>query len=696
MLVLFFDCLALGQLPCQATYAKIIGTSVDKERGYSLALSKDRNHIYLGGFKNDNVVVLLFELNGKLVWTRVLETNGAEHLSAILVDSDDKIVIAGTSGSPDAGGEGFILRYDPSINTILWYNDVSLFDTSFTFGLLEKGDGGNYIISTNPQSPNDAVLLEFNRNNGSLNNNFSKRYDLGNAETVHSMVFYKNNIYAVGRYTNGAGFGNMRHALTKFEPSTGLPVWSRLTHKPPTDVARLYGTDLVVENDNIISIGSGDDNGTEITFGTNIFIQKNDLDGNLLWLKKIDLINWNNEFAEEIVSVSDGFVILARSFSPPSNIFLIKTSKNGDLIWAKSFDYVYNDNFTRVAAIQSQIISVDDFLFFTAIAENGDEDMIFLKTDAFGNIDNQCSSIKDLKVTITNVASPLNVTINLTYTNINPLVATNKSVFIKNTLIGDNTICQHSIESSLYLGPDVISCKDTALTIQASPNFKSYLWSNGSTMDFINIETPGIYWLTAIDNCDSIKTDSIIYKKLPDLVAYLPPTLKIPYGDNVKISPLTNRTIKFWRWEPDEGLDTNRADITVIASKNITYRLQVTDEHGCTTETSVSIVVILPDCIPKPYYIPNAFSPNSKFGNEFFTIISNGRCIKKIKLLNVYSRWGELVAHNDSHTYGDSNFGWNGFFNGKDAEPGVYTYYAEIELFDGTTERIKGDVTLIR
>jgi hypothetical protein len=40
--------------------------------------------------------------------------------------------------------------------------------------------------------------------------------------------------------------------------------------------------------------------------------------------------------------------------------------------------------------------------------------------------------------------------------------------------------------------------------------------------------------------------------------------------------------------------------------------------------------------------------------------------------------------------------GWDGTFKGQRLNPGVFVYYAEIELVNGETVIRKGDVTLLR
>ena len=44
----------------------------------------------------------------------------------------------------------------------------------------------------------------------------------------------------------------------------------------------------------------------------------------------------------------------------------------------------------------------------------------------------------------------------------------------------------------------------------------------------------------------------------------------------------------------------------------------------------------------------------------------------------------------------DLDSGWNGQYHSETCVPGVYTYWAEVELINGKHWIIKGDVTLVR
>ena len=64
----------------------------------------------------------------------------------------------------------------------------------------------------------------------------------------------------------------------------------------------------------------------------------------------------------------------------------------------------------------------------------------------------------------------------------------------------------------------------------------------------------------------------------------------------------------------------------------------------------------------------------------------------------VFDRWGELVhsTQNFPASSLDPSHGWDGRFQGKNVNPGVYVYYAEIQMMDGSVSTRKGDLTLLR
>ncbi len=117
-----------------------------------------------------------------------------------------------------------------------------------------------------------------------------------------------------------------------------------------------------------------------------------------------------------------------------------------------------------------------------------------------------------------------------------------------------------------------------------------------------------------------------------------------------------------------------------------TYTILATDEFGCSAQASVNVGLIY----QKAVLIPNAFSPNGDGENDVFRL--SGINVESVNLY-IYDRWGGQKFIMTGETI---DKGWDGTFKGKDAEIGVYVYYAEVTYTDGTTEFFKGNVTLIK
>jgi gliding motility-associated-like protein len=139
------------------------------------------------------------------------------------------------------------------------------------------------------------------------------------------------------------------------------------------------------------------------------------------------------------------------------------------------------------------------------------------------------------------------------------------------------------------------------------------------------------------------------------------------------------------------GLDTNFVPNPIATpSVTTTYYCLIGDGTGCYAIRQV-IVTILRD---NRIYIPDAFSPNGDGKNDVFRIRGNN--IFSARLV-IYDRWGEKVFETD-----DKNTGWDGTFNGKKVNAGVYTYAAFVvyELKEGKseaeTESRSGTIAVIR
>jgi gliding motility-associated-like protein len=90
-------------------------------------------------------------------------------------------------------------------------------------------------------------------------------------------------------------------------------------------------------------------------------------------------------------------------------------------------------------------------------------------------------------------------------------------------------------------------------------------------------------------------------------------------------------------------------------------------------------------------YIPTGFSPNG-VGNELNEklVILVGKNVQSFTL-KIYDRWGNLMVSTT-----DKSFEWDGTYNGKPLNMGVYAYVLDV-IFDGNVKETRiGNITLIR
>ncbi|MEX1191961.1 MAG: CotH kinase family protein [Brumimicrobium sp.] len=134
----------------------------------------------------------------------------------------------------------------------------------------------------------------------------------------------------------------------------------------------------------------------------------------------------------------------------------------------------------------------------------------------------------------------------------------------------------------------------------------------------------------------------------------------------------------FDHWEYDLGplnapieSDTNGIDLQGDENIIAVFREEeiITDGHGVN--------------------VPNAFSPNGDGHNDFFS----GKVGDNVSGLSIsiYDRWGNKVFESS-----ELNFKWDGQYNGRLLNTGVYAYSLEINYTDGTKETKSGNITLIR
>ena len=419
LMTLFQGYALYGQGGCITAVGALYGTANGNERGKSLAPTLANDGFYAAGMKEDSVLLLKLNLEGIVEWSRTIDVLPGEedHVSSLIADSDGMLAIAGMSGDMGAGGIVFAFRYNPASHQVLWTNFYSTaIAINYSFGLIQKGSGGNYLLSNNPldvpNSNNDFELIEISKNTGAVLPVLSKHYHLGSSENMNDMVYHAGFLYGCGRYSDGPAPADMRHTLIKLNGANGTQAWSKMGHRPGNVNARLYGEDLIIEQNEIYSIYNGDPNGVSTTV-TKLYVQKTDLDGNLLWLNQYELPA-NNDVGYEMIKSGNGIVILAGKKASPSEILMFKIDLAGAVLWAKSYQFSPLVNAANVDRGMSQLIEAGNMLVFTGIGTNvsGGTDMLIVRTDLNGEVDIPCVTSQTITIPVTAVSSPTFYTVN--------------------------------------------------------------------------------------------------------------------------------------------------------------------------------------------------------------------------------------------------------------------------------------------
>lgn len=200
----------------------------------------------------------------------------------------------------------------------------------------------------------------------------------------------------------------------------------------------------------------------------------------------------------------------------------------------------------------------------------------------------------------------------------------------------------------------------------------------------------GTYNLLVKDANDCEFDLDVTIKPGQQIQANMGQDLLLLQGDNYTISLKLNipeNQINSITWTPP--VCSNCLSFNAIAESNITYQVEVEDLNGCKASDAINVKVKA----VRKLFIPNAFSPNGDGINDLFYVYGDAG-ISKIKLFRIYDRWGELIFEETNIQANDPKSAWNGKFNGKKLDNGVFVYVTEIEFTDGKSEIYTGDISI--
>lgn len=213
---------------------------------------------------------------------------------------------------------------------------------------------------------------------------------------------------------------------------------------------------------------------------------------------------------------------------------------------------------------------------------------------------------------------------------------------------------------------------------------------------FLNLAA-GAYEFTVEDALGCVKNFDFSILPPPELIVDLGENRTVILGETLELDPQSANENVVYTWTssdilPPDCLPEQCESITVQPTGTTLYSVFARDTvTQCTAEASVEIMVNRARFV----FFPDAFSPNDDGINDRYLMFGE-RGVEAVVSFRIYNRYGGLVYTASDMQSGDMTRGWDGYFNGRKAETGVYVYQAEILFIDGETEVFAGDLTLVR
>jgi len=208
--------------------------------------------------------------------------------------------------------------------------------------------------------------------------------------------------------------------------------------------------------------------------------------------------------------------------------------------------------------------------------------------------------------------------------------------------------------------------------------------------------SPGVYDLVVMDANGCILEDVAFLPEPPELLVDIGADEIIGLGESYQLNAQTSlppSEIERVEWTPFETLSCSDClDPLATPLQQTSYTVFVEGKNGCTATATTTLFIRKNADI----YVPNAFSPNGDGINDIFHIYAGGNSIQEIKSFQIYSRWGESVFEYFDFQPNNPQFGWNGMHRGEEMDPAVFVWFAEVELIDGSTRFLEGDVHLTK
>ncbi|MBK7093631.1 MAG: gliding motility-associated C-terminal domain-containing protein [Saprospiraceae bacterium] len=217
-----------------------------------------------------------------------------------------------------------------------------------------------------------------------------------------------------------------------------------------------------------------------------------------------------------------------------------------------------------------------------------------------------------------------------------------------------------------------------------------YNWNTGDTTSAIVINEEGKYLVNGINKRGCKKQDEIFVKvnQIPAVDFNINPDKISRKNTEVIVSiPQEPGVDYYWNFSDRSTATgstfTHNFDDLDIKSGVYKLTLKSVSDSGC-VDTLSKFIIIIP-------YIPDIFTPDNDGYNDHWKVHLSDHYNKNIEAA-IFDRWGEKMIQWKNI----QELSWDGRFNGKMVNPGVYVYIIKSITQNGEEVIFSGDVTVLR
>lgn len=253
----------------------------------------------------------------------------------------------------------------------------------------------------------------------------------------------------------------------------------------------------------------------------------------------------------------------------------------------------------------------------------------------------------------------------------------------------DCIIQRDTVEISIDKKPEIDFTSDTLTAclsgIEISPDLLDgdLIWQDGSTDSLFLVETEGLYFASAINDCGE-EMDSI-FIEIESQPIDLGEDFTAEVGDTINFDFSELSSVEFF-WSP-ASLSCIDCNVTELVIEETT---EIIAEASFSTGCVVSDTLLVTIEAENEIILPSGFTPNGDGVNDDFIVQANFEN-EYIESVQVYNRWGKKVA----------DFGGGEVWSGRDFEDtalpiGVYPVVTILVKADGSKKLINSSLTLVR